>query len=71
MEVSNGRTDESKRAWEGTNDISVTTAIQVFKGQSDGGATMGDGLSPVKNKPGGLKDMKRISERRWALLGGT
>lgn len=71
MEVSNGRTDESKRAWEGTNDIRVTAAIQVFKGQSDGGTPMGDGLSPVKNKPGGLKDMKRVSERRWASLGRT
>ena len=60
MEVSNGKTDESRRGWEGTNDFSVTTAIQVFKGQSDGGAMMRDRLSPVKNQPRGLKDMKRL-----------
>lgn len=71
MEVSNGKTDESRRGWEGTNDFSVTTAIQVFKGQSDGGAMMRDRLSPVKNQPRGLKDMKRISERHWASLSGT
>lgn len=71
MEVSNGKSDEPRRGWEGTNDISVTTAIQVFKGQSDGGAMMRDGLSPAKNKPRGLKDTKRISEGRWASLSGT
>lgn len=66
MEVSNGKSDEPRRGWKGTNDISVTMAIQVFKGESDGGAMIRDGLSPAKNKPRGLKDMKTISEGCWA-----
>lgn len=59
MAVSDGKSDEPRRGWKGTHDISVTVAIQVFKGESDGGAMIRDGLSPAKNKPRGLKDMKR------------